>query len=150
MKNVQGLVRNLNVFDRVIESHIHDEEELLQKLYHEIVSEILRVQQIIELFGKDLSGERRKETISEIDTLIGDLESVRHLDHRFIILVQHADELVVNLQKLRALIASGALVHGRDASRHILDAVLVPLFQRVEHDMKIDIEALQKIGRVHG
>ena len=148
---VEDAVRTLNKekrkFDRIIDHNIHQEEEILQNIYHETISDLNRLYTVIIIIDKSIPHGKKEFVLKEIQDIIEDLRSIERLDERFDILKRHISELVADLIVFLNKIRNDDLLSGRDAADDLRN-IIYSLMEKIKRDIGIEVEALEKIEKL--
>ena len=148
---VEDAVRTLNKekrkIDRIIDYNIHQEEEILQNIYHEIISDLNRLYTVLIIIGKSIPHGKKEFVLKEIQDITEDLRSIERLDERFDILKRHISELVADLIVFLNKIKNDDLLSGRDAAADLKN-IIYSLMEKIKRDIGIEVEALEKIEKL--
>ena len=148
---VEDAVRTLNKekrkIDRIIDYNIHQEEEILQNIYHEIISDLNRLYTVLIIIDKSIPHGKKEFVLKEIQDIIEDLRSIERLDERFDILKRHISELVADLIVFLNKIRNDDLLSGRDAADDLRN-IIYSLMEKIKRDIGIEVEALEKIEKL--
>ena len=148
---VEDAVRTLNKekrkIDRIIDYNIHQEEEILQNIYHEIISDLNRLYTVLIIIDKRIPHEKKEFVLKEIQDITEDLRSIERLDERFDILKRHISELVADLIIFLNKIKNDDLLSGRDAAADLKN-IIYSLSAKIKKDIDIEVEALEKIEKL--